>query len=250
MRGSRKAVGVAAALAGILTLISSLGCGQTGPDLVGMPEARSSPPAAVTLTPGDVVDVKFFYVPELNETQAVRPDGRIALQLVGEVEAKGRTPAELREELYTLYTPHLKKPDVTVIVRSFQGRRIWVGGEVLAPGLIEMGAPLTALEAIMQAGGFNTRTARVDNIVIIRHQDGQRYGAALDMRPALEGKPTAEFYLEPRDVVYVPRSTIVKVTQWIDQHINQIIPLLPVEYSFPAGKGVVTIDLTRSVRVR
>jgi len=197
------------------------------------------------LAPGDVIDIKFFNVPELNESQAVRPDGRIALQLVGEIIAQGKTPAQLRQELNALYAPHLKKPDVTVIVRSFQSRRVYVGGEVNMPAVLPMPGTMTALEAIMQAGGFNLRTAQVKNVVIIRHKDGKRYGASLDFRDVLEGKPDSEFELEPLDVVYVPRTKIVRISQWIDQHVNQMIPILGLEYSHPWRGGTILIDTTR-----
>ena len=56
------------------------------------------------------------------------------------------------------------------------------------------------------------------------------------------------FYLEPLDIVYVPRTKIVRVNQWIDQHINQLIPILGVEYSLPAGKGTLVLDTTRGRR--
>jgi protein involved in polysaccharide export with SLBB domain len=238
------------AAVGLLLIGAGSGCGKPTNGIGGLPAIRSERAPVVTLAPGDVVDIKFFYVPELNESQAVRPDGRIALQLVGEVEAQGRTPEQLREDLYRLYTPHLNKPDVTVIIRSFHGRRVLVGGEVKRPGMVEMPGPLTALEAIMQAGGFDESSARISNVVVIRHKGGQRYGASLDFRDALKGKESVEFLLEPLDIVYVPRTKIVKVAQWIDQHINQLIPMFGVEYSYPAGEGTVTIDTTRTRPLR
>jgi len=239
----RWVVAVALSLLGLV----STGCKSPQPAW-NPPEAASKPAPSVTLAPGDIIDVKFFYVPELNESEAVRPDGKIALQLIGEVEAQGKTPEALRDELYKLYTPQLKKPDVTVIVRSFQGRRVYVGGEVNEPGLQAMPGPVTALEAIMQAGGFNTRTAQVKNVVVIRQKDGQRYGASLDLRRSLGGKESPQFYLEPLDIVYVPRTRIARVGQWIDLHINGLIPVFGVAYTQPAGKGTVVIDTTRSRR--
>jgi protein involved in polysaccharide export with SLBB domain len=181
-------------------------------------------PPHVALVPGDVLEVKFFYTPDLNESQIVRPDGKIALQLVGEVEAGGKSPAELRDELLVLYTPHLKTPEITIVIRSFYDRRVFVGGKVMAPGIVEMLGRMTLLEAIMQVGGFDLREAEVQNVVVIRHINGQRYGQSIDLKPALTGDEVQPFYLEPKDIVYVPQTTIAKVNQWIDQHINKIIP--------------------------
>src|SRR3990172_661383 len=107
-------------------LVASAGC-RSAP--IAPPAAAEQRPAPrLALGPGDAIDVKFFYVPELNESQTVRPDGLISLQLVGEVPVAGKTPEEVREELFRLYSPHVKRADVTVIVRSFRDRRIYVGG--------------------------------------------------------------------------------------------------------------------------
>ncbi|MFC1794589.1 polysaccharide biosynthesis/export family protein [Planctomycetota bacterium] len=187
-------------------------------------EMKESILQRVALAPGDVVEVKFFYTPELDEIQTVRSDGQIMLQLVGEVEVEGRTPAELREELLGLYASYLKAPEITVVVESFQNHRVFVGGQVITPGIIEMPGKMNVLEAIMQTGGFDLREAEIQNVVIIRHRNGKRYGYSINLEPALVGGETKPFYLEPKDIVYVPRTKIAKLNQWVDQHINSIIP--------------------------
>jgi len=209
--------------------------------------ASSTP--KVTLGPGDGVDIKFFYNPELNDSQTVRPDGKIALQLVGEVTAQGKTPAELRDELKNLYAPQLKNPEVVVIVRALVDRRVYVGGEVKTPGLLPLPGRLTALEAIMQAGGFDPKTACVSNVVVIRHKDGKRYGGTINFKEALQGRNGNPFYLEPNDIVYVPRSTIAKVNLWIDQYINKIVPRTGLNIFYPLGAGTIGMDTTTTVFV-
>jgi len=199
----------------------------------------------VALVPGDVIEVKFFYTPELNESQTVRPDGKITLQLIGEIEVEGKTPAELQDELLKLYAPHLKNPEVAVIIRSFYNRRAFVGGEVMTPGIVQMPGNLSVLEAIMQAGGFDMREAEVRNVVIIRHKDGQRYGYSVNMEPALEGDAAQQFFLEPKDIVYVPRTEIAKLGQWIDQHINKIIPDTGIIFTRTSGNTTVGVGSYR-----
>jgi polysaccharide export outer membrane protein len=81
---------------------------------------------------GDQLDVKFFYNPELNEQVTVRPDGRISLQLVHEIIATGLTASELTDFLTKKYAPELKKPEITVIVRSFGAYKI--RGVAVVPG--------------------------------------------------------------------------------------------------------------------
>lgn len=195
----------------------------------------------VTLAPGDVVEVKFFYTPDLNEVQTVRPDGKITLQLIGEIEVEKKSPTELRAELIKLYTPLLKTPEIAVIVRSFYERRVYVGGQVMAPGIVEMPGTMTLLEAVMQAGGFNIKEAEVRNVIIIRHINGQRYGQSINLKPALTGDKVQPFYLAPKDIIYVPQTTIAKVDQWVDQHINKIIP--DTGFNFRRTMGNTTIGM-------
>jgi protein involved in polysaccharide export with SLBB domain len=97
---------------------------------MAMPEK----PALYIIQPGDQLDIKFFYNPELNENVTVRPDGLISLQLVDEVHASGLTPAQLDDLLTQKYSRELKKPMVTVIMRSFTMQRVYVGGEVNRQG--------------------------------------------------------------------------------------------------------------------
>lgn len=178
----------------------------------------------ISLRPGDEVEVKFYYTPELDITQMVRPDGKISLQLVGEIEAKGKTPDQLRSELLRLYVSHLKQPEIAVIVRSLLNRKVYVGGEVVTPGVFDMPGETDVLQAVMQAGGFRLPEAEVKNVIVIRHKEGQRYAYPVDLKNALEGRISQPFYLQPQDIVYVPRTKITKLGQWVDQHINNIIP--------------------------
>jgi protein involved in polysaccharide export with SLBB domain len=215
-----------------LLLFALVGCHSAGPPIAAtkfeepvVPAVSSVPEdVRVSLAPGDSIEVKFFSTPELNEIQTVRPDGNIALLLVGEVGAEGKTPAELQDELVKRYSSNLRNPQVTVIVRSLEGRRVYVGGEVKTPGVLPMPGRLTAMEAIMQAGGFNPLAAEVENVVIVRYKERQRFGYMLNMKEALAGKDYQPFYLESRDIIYVPRTRIAELNQWIDQHISKMIP--------------------------
>jgi len=186
--------------------------------------------ASSALAPGDVVEVRFSYTPDLNITQTVRPDGKITLELIGEVHVQGLTPVEVEEKLRQLYEVELKEPEVVVLLRSQHARRVYVGGEVNNPGLIDMPARMTLLEAIMRARGANPASAGLANVLVIRDKDGKRLVGSVDLRPSLglkepkPGEAFQPFYLQPGDVVYVPETRIVRIDRWIDQHINKIIP--------------------------
>ena len=203
----------------------------------------------IPIVPGDVLEVKFFYTPELNELQTVRPDGKISLQLLGEVDVWGKIPSEVKSDLLRLYTPYLKNPEVTVLVRLMYNRRIFVGGEVMRPGLLDMPAKMTVLEAIMLAGGFNLNKAETENVLVIRRAEGQQYSYSVDLKPALRGYKTVPFFLEPEDIVYVPETRITEVDRWVDQHLTSIIPSTGFLFLTPVGNSTVGID-TSSRRSR
>jgi len=200
-------------------------------------------PEQLNLSAGDVVEVSFYYTPELNLTQTIRPDGKIALQLIGEVSAQGKTPGELRAELLESYARILKQPDIAVLTRSFYDRRVFVGGSVTVPGVFDMPGQMTLLEAIIQAGGLDLRQAEVRNIVVIRHEGDRRYGYAVDLEPVLQGSESQPFYLRPKDIVYVPQTRIAKVDQWVDQHINKLIPKVGFTFSRVHGDTVLGYNL-------
>jgi len=219
-----------AVLLGVLVLlmvgIPSCATSPTAPSIEE--NAMPVPDTPFALRAGDSVEVKFLYHPELNAAQPVRPDGRISLQLVDEVEVAGLSPEEVRQQLLALYRVKLRDPEITVVVRA-EERYVYVGGEVNIPsGQFPIRVPLvgslTPLEAIMQAGGLKNRSAKVSNVLIIRRFEGEQYARTLDLRNALEGAETVPFFLEPNDVVFVPRTRIDRADQWVDQYMNRLVP--------------------------
>ncbi len=162
------------------------------------------------IKPGDKLSVKFFFNPELNEQDLiVRPDGRISLQLVHEVEAANLTAPQLTTLLAERYAGQLKNPEIAVIVRSVrQQPHVYVDGEVSSPGTFEIGDSLSVLQAVALASGFNADTAKKDEVIVIRRdQNGQQFVIKLDINAALTGKDLSQnIPLLPNDFVFVPRS--------------------------------------------
>jgi polysaccharide export outer membrane protein len=163
----------------------------------------SQPPLAQTLREGDVLKISFRGVPNLDTTQQVRRDGRITLSMVGEVKAADLTPTELEKQLVQLYAPQLVTKEVTVTVVS-SSFGVFVTGAVIHPGKIMSDRPITALEAVMEAGGFDSAKANMKAVVVIRNKGGQTQNYTLNLQLVLEGKQNEQFYLEPSDIVYVP----------------------------------------------
>lgn len=195
-----------------------------GPDEVetkDFPETGIRPP--VYMTPGDVISTEFLYWPELDVEQQIRPDGKISLQLVGHIDVSGLTVEEMDEHLHEIYADKINEPQITTVVRSFGNRRAYVAGEVTNPGFIDLTDQMTALEAVMATGGFDKRSANLEDVVVIRHVDGERYAKLLNFNLPLND-PNADLLLAPRDIIYVSRTTIDEVNQWVDQYINRLIP--------------------------
>ena len=172
---------------------------------------------------GDKLDVKFFYAPELNEILAVRTDGRITLQLIGDIQAGGATPAELSTAIATAYASELRSPQTTVIVRE-SAARVFVGGEIARPTFVKLDIRMSALQAIFTAGGF-TPFAQPASVILLRKIQGEeRIAVRIDLSDAtLEGKE--DLLLAADDVVFVPKSAIGKWDKVVEQYIQQAIPI-------------------------
>jgi polysaccharide biosynthesis/export protein PslD len=182
------------------------------------------------LQAGDDLEVRAFNIPELTHTVKIRPDGRISLLLLNDVEAAGLTPSELGEALSKEYKEYYRNPRVTVIVRGFANRNVYVGGEVMQPRLIPLTGKMTIAGAIFHAGGFRD-TAKTKEVVLLRDAgDGKPTFERLDLNDILnKGKPDVE--LKPFDVVFVPKSKIAKLDQFMSQYVKQLMPL-SINYGF------------------
>jgi polysaccharide export outer membrane protein len=153
---------------------------------------------------GDVLKITFPSSPTFDTTQQVRRDGRITMSLVGDVDVVGMTPSELEKKLLDLYAAQLTSKLVTVEVVS-SAIPIYVTGMVLRPGKIMSDHPLTALGAVMEAGGFDFNTANPKDVVVIRREGNIMKNYHLNLRDELKGKQSEPFFLKPYDIVYVPQ---------------------------------------------
>jgi polysaccharide export outer membrane protein len=156
----------------------------------------------VTLREGDILKITFPGSPSLNTVVTIRKDGIIQLPLVGEVKAAGETPAELDQKLIDLYAPQLTTKQVSVEVQS-AAYPIYVTGAVLRPGKIMTDHSMTALEAVMEAGGFNYVLADMKHVVVIRNEAGGTKNYILDLKAVMDGKSGTPFYLKPSDIIFV-----------------------------------------------
>jgi len=183
-------------------------------------------PAPYRVRVNDVLEFLFFKNSELNQTRTVGPDGEVALQLIGGVRVAGRTVAEITDELTTRYARELVQPQVTVAVKEYSGLKVYVGGEVNAPGIQVYRGGLSALQAIVAAGGFKN-TASPKSVILIRKGEGGRPASSrVDLSRVLKhAELERDVALAPSDIVFVPRSGIANVNLFVEQFFRNNIPI-------------------------
>lgn len=203
-RASARAVSVLLA-ACVCTALASCYTTPPTPVLAAAPVSLQAPSQA-ELRPGDEVEVLFPYWPELTTIQTIRGDGKIAPKSIAPVEAAGLLPEELAETLMVAYGDQINDPEITVVLRSRFGNRVYVGGAVQRPGLVRSEDALTVLEAVILAGGFTEASGEHGEVTVLRTQGDTRHSWAVPVGEALRQPESTPFYLQPNDVVYVPRA--------------------------------------------
>jgi len=154
----------------------------------------------------DVVDVSVWRDADLSRVIPVRPDGFITLPICGDVQAAGKTPAELADAIRQKLAPYVQEPKVAVIVREVNSARVYVTGEVARPGAYPLRGRVSVLQAIALAGGFSA-FANTDGILVIRQGDkGQQIPVRYSDLVAADRPDDAQgdFPLQPGDTVVVP----------------------------------------------
>jgi polysaccharide export outer membrane protein len=174
----------------------------------------------------DVLEFLFFKNTELNQTQTVGPDGILSLQLIGSVQVVGRTVDEITAEVTTRYAKELVHPQVTVAIKEYSGLKVYVGGEVNQPGIQVYRGGLTALQAVVAAGGFKT-TASLSSVVLIhKGPQGEPIAGLVDLSRVLKhAELQRDVALAPADIIFVPRSAIANVNLFVEQYFRNMWPL-------------------------
>jgi len=177
---------------------------------------------------GDQLTIKFYRNPELDQEVVIRPDGKISLPFIDEVQCAGLTPEDLDKEITRRYVGELAIPDITVIVAGFGGHRVYVDGMVEKPGMIALAGGMTMQGAIASAGGYRDEAIREQVILIRREAGGEPVGHAVDLRKVIYGQePEGDVLLQPYDIVYVPRSKIANANLWVKQYLQDMMPIRP-----------------------
>lgn len=201
--GTRRLSSILSAAGAAFALVFATGCASTQTSVPPRSALAEIEPDSSNLRQGDVVKLTFPGAPNLDSTEQISRNGKITLPIIGEVTAAGLTPIELEQRLSERYSTELLSSEVfvSVVPTSFP---IFVTGAVVRPGKIEADRPMTALEAIMEAGGFESNKANGQGVVVVRHEkDGVKH-YTLNLKDTLEGKAGEPFYLKASDIIYVP----------------------------------------------
>lgn len=178
------------------------------------------------LAPGDQLEIIVHSAPELTRTVTVGPDGRFRMPYSAPITAAARTVDEVRDGVQLAMASELKDPDVDVLLAGTASQRIFVGGDVAAPGMFDLPGLIDPLQAIIMAGGV-TETGRSQSVVLMRRMPGGEVKSIVfDLKagiydPSLAGwTPLRRF-----DVVYVTRKPIADQNLFVRQYIRDALPI-------------------------
>lgn len=181
---------------------------------VAAPQSAEKPavdsPASVApgyrIGAGDVLGVVVWKEPEASVPDVtVRPDGKISIPLLGELEVQGRTTSELQKIIAQKLVPFIKDADVTVLVRSVQSEKIYVLGAVRREGAVKLTGPMTVLQALSEAGGMSEYAKRT-KVYILRMESGKQVKIPFNYKEVLSGKhPEQNILVQPGDTIVVPQ---------------------------------------------
>src|ERR1700694_2649886 len=178
-------------------------------DAASPADNQPAPVAATTdpsymIGPEDVLDISVWKEPDVSRVVPVRPDGRISLPLINDVQAAGLSPQQLAGSVAEKLKKYLNGPQVTVIVTAINSQRVFVVGEVLRAGAFPMLPGMTVLQALSSAGGFTT-FADVKKIHVMRMRNGKQVEIPFNYREVLKGDNSEQnIKLEPGDTIVVP----------------------------------------------
>jgi len=169
---------------------------------IKVPAGTAPPESEYRMGNEDVIEVFVWKEPELSTTVTIRPDGRISLPLASELEASGKTAAELQAEITVRLSKYVVQPLVNVMVKQVNSLKISVLGEVRRPDVYRIKNRVTVLDAIAMAGGF-TDLARPNKVIVLRNTATGPQRIRVNIKQLVDDDRIAPFFLRTLDTVYV-----------------------------------------------
>jgi polysaccharide export outer membrane protein len=161
-------------------------------------------PPGYVIGPDDILSIVFWRDKDLSGEVRVRPDGKISLPLLNDVQAAGLTPEELRLQLSEAAKKFVQEPSATVIVKEIHSRQVFITGNVAKPGTYPLNGNMNVLQLIAQAGGL-LEYADAKNVVVIRQEAGRQRHFKFNYNDVIRQKrPEQNIALKPGDTVVIP----------------------------------------------
>jgi polysaccharide biosynthesis/export protein len=162
-------------------------------------------PENYIIGPSDVLAITVWKESEFSKTMPVRPDGKISLPLIGEMQASGLTTAQLKQLVGQKLRDYIDDPEVNIVVAEIKSRSFNIMGKVVKPGSYDLARPLTVLDAIALAGGFQD-FAKVTKVYVLRRMvDGSQQMLPFNYKMVIKGKNLQEnTQIQPGDTVVIP----------------------------------------------
>lgn len=178
---------------------------QSAPDASAAQTASKAHDAAYVIGASDMLSVNVWKEPDVSRVIPVRSDGKISLPLVGEIQASGRTPVQLEQEITAKLKAYISDPEVTVMVQESKSQKFNILGMVSKPGSYPLTSSTTVLDAVALAGGFRD-FAKKKNMYILRKDSlGQPQRIAFNYKDVITGKnPQQNIQLQDDDTIVVP----------------------------------------------
>jgi polysaccharide biosynthesis/export protein len=188
-------------LALALASLSALAAGQDSTQAKDPAPASQAGPTYV-IGPDDTLYISVWKEPDLTETLPVRADGKISMPLLNDVQAAGLTPMQLGAALTDKLKKYVSDPHVTIVVTQMNSQRVYVTGEVLHPGAMNLTPNMTVLQAL-SAAGF-TQFANTKGIYVLRNERGSETKLPVNYKKLIKGEGGQNVALKPGDTIVVP----------------------------------------------
>jgi len=190
-----------------------------------------------TISLNDVLEIFIWKHTDLSRDVIVRPDGKISMPLIGDIMAEGLTLNKLDAEITKRYSEYLVSPDVSIAVKTFAGEKVFIFGEVTTPGIHTFQKNSSLIEVLAKAGGWN-QYAKISNIFVIRGDLTKEPEVILiDIKEILSGNTRLNIMIYPKDIVYVPSTTIADVGRFVRDYLGPLQTTL---------STIITVDYLKS----
>lgn len=188
-----------------LSPAQATGQNAAAPDAQAMGASDKAHDEKYVIGNDDVLNISVWKEPDLTKAVPVRSDGKISLPLVGELQATGKTPLQLEQDITEKLKSFITAPEVNVIVQQVNSRKFNVMGEVAKPGSYSLTASTTIMDAIAIAGGFRDFAKKTGVYILRKGADGKESRINFNYKSFIKGKNSDQnVRIEPNDTIIVP----------------------------------------------